>query len=258
MTALPPPRPADVPPLGPPIRRPDDHLPRPESYVGPTPPAPAPPKRRLALLVLALGGLGIVIVAGSYALASRSSDDGFDTEAAAAVVDEVIGEASDDRTSCPLDDLDGLLARAFDDVGSDTVFDTIDLGTEVAVTSGEERPVSLSCQLYLATPGNAVVGVTLSGEPGRFLDTIEASAPAGGELERTDGPRSGTIVRASAEGDGATPAGALAAWVNDDLAISIYALGAPSEETSLDDLQSGLEDVLVDVVDDLAGDATGD
>ena len=257
MSQLPPPRLPGQPPDRPPVRRPDEHLPRPELIVAADPPEPAPPRRRLLALVAALAAIGLLIAAGSYVLVAGRSDADLDTSAAADTLSDAVADiAGDAGAACPVDDPGGVLARAFSAADSDEIFDAIDLGVQSVTVSPPPATSFATCQFTDATsPQHVTVGLTLSEEPDEYLGDMQRDTPADGDFVLGGDFGDGTIATRTFHDDSGSGFVEVA-WANDDLSISVFVVGPASVDVDTDELRSGLEDVIPHVVTELAG--TGD
>lgn len=261
MTPLPPPRLPDQPPDRPPIRRPDEHLPRPDDLaIRIAQPPVESPKRRPALLIAAIA-VFVAIGAGLFVgLAGSGGDDALDTAAAAERVDDALRDSDNSgrEPGCPVDEFDDTLAAALESVGSDELFDTIDLGSRQVNKSieGEEAATTfVSCNIYSTRAGEySTIALSLSGDGedyDRFLRENEAD---GEEFEEGDAFRGGMISFDTLRDDTSDAGLIRVSWTDEHLGVSITLGVSDVDDIDREALQTGLETVLPQIVEQLTED----
>lgn len=261
MAQLPPPRLPGLPPDRPPIRRPGEHLPLP-TQLGPDEPTPAPTGTGRKRLLVVIGLVAFTALLGALAVfLLRGDGDDLNTKAAAATIDEAVGDADDSgEVDCPIDDLPDALASAVDPIGDDALYDVIDLGSPMnnAVTSDGGRPTLLLCGIVdPQAPGDVdieAVGLGLSLAPDDFVEYSEERADDDGadtEIDELGGFRGGTVYHQIVTSEAETYVDI--SWVNEDVLIGMLISGEDVERFDTEDLERGLTDIIPSVVDELAG-----
>lgn len=261
MAQLPPPRLPGQPPDRPPVRRPGDHLPLP-TQLGPPDPGPAPTGAGRKRILVVIGLMSVTALLGAGAVILFGGDDGgLNTEAAAATIDDTLGDADDgDEPDCPIQDLPDTLASALDPVGDDAVYDVIDLGRPLnsAVTSDGGEPTLLLCGIVdEEAPGDVEIegaGLVLAAAPDDFVEFSEERAAddsAEANIDELGEFRGGTVYHQIVTSESETFVDI--SWVNDDIVIGVLISGEDVEGFDADDLERGLTDIVPSVVDELAG-----
>jgi len=258
MSSLPPPRLPGQPPDRPPIRRPDDHLPRPGEFAfNQAPPPIEAPRRRTGLLVAAIACV-VVFGAAATVVVGRGGDESLDTEAAAERLDDDIRESDGDGEldDCPVDEFRDVLAGALEPVGNDELFDTIDLGEETFEIndSGDDAAATILCDVEVPSEvpsdsGERIVSLALSPEGDQFVEGV--GDIDGIELEEVGEFRGGTftLVTYDADADFVT-----FIWADEHLGVGLAVAVSDVSDIDEDALLTGFEEAIPGIVEQLAGD----
>ncbi|MDQ3311716.1 MAG: hypothetical protein M3517_06360 [Actinomycetota bacterium] len=254
MSSLPPPRLPGQPPDRPPIRRPDDHLPRPGEYAfNQASPPSEPPRRRTGLLVAAIACVVVLGAAATVVVVGRDGNEALDTEAASERLDDEIRQSDGDLDDCPVDEFRDVLAGAIEPVDNDELFDTIDLGEESVELNdpGDAGDAStILCDVEVPSDsGERTVSLALSPEGDKLVEVV--GDIDGVELEEVGEFRGGTftLVTYDADTDFVT-----IIWTDEHLGVGLAVGVSDAPDVDQDALREGFEAAIPGIVEQLAGD----
>lgn len=262
MAQLPPPRLPGQPPDRPPIRRPGDHLPLPDQ-LGPAEPTATSGGSKRTRVLVGIAVLALTMALAIGALLVLGGDDGLNTKAAAETIDEALRNA-DDEPDCPIDDVPALLARAVDPIGTDALYDVIDLGDPANLTiESDDGPSTLVCSFFAPDAQRDAqiegVGLALSVAPDDYVRYSEERADSNGdetEIDELGAFQGGTVYHQTVTTEDETFVEV--SWVDDDVVIGVLISSEDVGRFDTEDLERGLAVIVPSVVGELAGERTDD
>ena len=259
MSSLPPPRLPGQPPDRPPIRRPDDHLPRPGEFAfNQAPPPIEAPRRRTGLLVAAIACVVVFGAAATVVVVGRGGDESLDTESAAERLDDDIRESDGDGEldDCPVDEFRDVLGGALEPVGNDELFDTIDLGeetVEINDSGDDDAAATILCDVEVPSDsGERTVSLALSPEGEELVEMVDAIEDI--ELEEVGEFRGGTFTLVTYDADTDFADFATIIWADEHLGVGLAVGVSDGPDIDQDALRDGFEGAIPGIVDQLAGD----
>jgi hypothetical protein len=254
---------SDLPPSGPPIRRPDATLPQPEPPAAPSPEPvrhAAGLRQLLAAGVVALAVVAIVIalVAGAGALLGGDEENDLDTTAAVDALREMLAnaESGDLLDECPVD-LDAIVESAAEPLDSEVVYDALDLGdgNRPVTFDLDDHAAAINCVRTRGDGAGMAVTSAIVNDADADIDTLLGDVfDEEAEISNGGTHRGGRLYGMEQIDDDEAGDNAIGAvWTDGELIVGLFVGGATEDEldTDPDAVGEQLEVHLDDIVEDL-------